>query len=151
MRGTIRERFEAKFTKSDGCWEWNAYKSPDGYGTIRIAGKTLKAHRVAYHLYVGEIPAGMCVCHHCDNRKCVNPAHLFLGTNADNVHDRDNKGRGADTSGEKNGRAKLSEEQVIGIRTRHGEGATRCDLIREFGVSQATITRVLSRSNWANL
>lgn len=153
MRGTTLERFEAKFTKSDGCWEWNAYKSQDGYGSFGVAGRIQKAHRVAYQLYVGEITEGLCVCHHCDNPSCVNPKHLFLGTNADNSHDRDNKGRGVhpDNSGEKHGMSKLVREQVVEIKVKISEGATQSDIAKEFGVARRTISDISNRRTWANL
>lgn len=153
MTRTIRERFEEKFAKLDGCWEWKAFKSPYGYGKIWIAGRPQLAHRVAYQLYVGEIPEGLCVCHSCDNRKCVNPSHLFLGTNADNVRDREKKSRGVMPmrSGEKNSQAKLSEEQIVEIRTMRSEGIRGIDLAKEFGVTQATISSIVHRRNWAKV
>ena len=145
---TSQERFESKFTKSDGCWEWAAHKDRDGYGQFKIAERTQKAHRVAYQLYVGEIPAGLCVCHRCDNPGCVNPSHLFLGTQADNTHDRENKGRGKDQCGEKNGSSKLTEKQVIEIRARHSEGIAQVALAKELGVSQATISLIVRDHTW---
>lgn len=155
MTRTIQERFEDKFTKSKGCWEWGASKVRGGYGQFNIAGRTQGAHRVAYQLYVGEIPAGMCVCHHCDNPGCVNPAHLFLGTIADNMHDCENKGRGigkgSGVSGEKHWKAKLTEAQIIKIRTMYSEGARGVDLAKEFGVSRATISNIVCGRRWANL
>lgn len=152
MTETIQERFEAKFTKSDGCWEWNAGKFPDGYGALRIAGRAQLSHRVAYQLYVGEIPDGMCVCHRCDNRKCVNPDHLFLGTQADNIHDCENKGRGVHLglSGEKNANAKLVEAQVIEILAKHANGARGVDLAKEYGVSRANISLIVCGRAWTN-
>ena len=153
MTGTVQERFEAKFTKSEGCWEWNAYKDRVGYGTFRIAERHQMAHRVAYQLYVGEIPAGLCVCHHCDNPRCVNPAHLFLGTQADNMRDRENKGRGVfpGLSGENHGSAKLTEAQVIEIRAKYGEGARQVDLAKEFGVTQSIISMIVCGRVWTKI
>ena len=89
----VLERFEEKLVKGrrEDCWEWMACKNSGGYGYFGFEGKVQLAHRVAYQLYVGEIPDGLCVCHKCDNPGCVRPDHLFLGTRADNTHDCENK------------------------------------------------------------
>ena len=148
---TIQERFEAKFTKAEGCWEWRAFKNSKGYGALYFNGRQRLAHRVAYQLYVGEIPAGLCVCHRCDNRGCVNPTHLFLGTQADNVHDCEDKGRDVHPFGEKHGRSKLTNEQIIEIRARHSDGAQNVDLAKEFGVSQPTISMIVCGHTWTRI
>lgn len=96
---SVEERFWSKVDTSGteehpDCWEWTAYRRPTGYGHFRFRGKQWKAHRVAYTLIKGEIPEGQCVLHiECDNPPCVNPAHLKTGTQADNMRDRDQKGR----------------------------------------------------------
>lgn len=95
MSKSTLERFEAKveIITESGCWIWIGGTRSDGYGQLSISGKTKVAHRVAYELYVGEIPEGMNVCHTCDVKSCVNPNHLFLGTQSDNMYDCVNKGR----------------------------------------------------------
>jgi len=87
--------FESKIDKfsEDGCWPWLGYKNEKGYGITKIDGKTYRAHRVAYELYIGKIPPGMLVCHSCDRTSCCNPAHLWLGSHADNQNDKMSKGR----------------------------------------------------------
>lgn len=145
---TIRERFESKFVKGDGCWNWTADKSKKGYGRLRVGRKRMFAHRVSWALQNGDIPDGLCVLHRCDNPSCVRPDHLFIGTNADNVHDRENKGRGADHSGENNGHAILTREQVKEIREKRSNGARNVDLANEYGMSQGAISNIVCGRKW---
>ena len=147
---TTLERFEDKFIKSIGCWEWRASKGNKGYGQFLINGQIRQAHRVSYQLYVGEIPEGLYVCHRCDNPGCVNPSHLFLGTQTDNMRDCENKGRGVHPSGEQHYFAKLTEKQVAEIRARRNDGTTQTDLANEYGVSQPTISHIFCGDTWAS-
>lgn len=89
----LKERFEEKINKTDTCWIWIGAKRKTGYGQICNNGKINSAHRISYELYKGEIPKGLCVCHTCDNPSCVNPEHLWLGTQNDNMLDAKNKKR----------------------------------------------------------
>lgn len=151
-------RFWAKVDKSagpDGCWLWTAHRSRAGYGSFRIggrAGNMLKAHRVAWELANGPIPSAgdhhgtMCVCHKCDVTGCVNPAHLFLGSQTENTRDMDAKGRRA--RGESNGSAKLVEAEVRDIL---GLRASSREIARRYGVSRRAIRDILAGKTWAHV
>ena len=110
-----------------------------------------KAHRLSYELNIGAIPAGLCVCHHCDTPLCCNPTHLFLGTRAENNADCVRKGRGSDKRGEKNPKAKLTGKDIKIIRQRREAGATQQALADRFGVSQNAISQILRGNRWQSV
>ena len=148
-------RFWAKVDKSageDGCWLWTSSDNGAGYGTFTWNGKSgLKAHRLSYELHNGHGSAnGMCVCHKCDTRRCVNPKHLFLGTYADNNRDRQAKGRTVipDNRGENCGTSKLKNEQVLQILAMEGK---QKDIAAMFNVSVATVSMIKLRRIWKHL
>src|SRR5262245_26673336 len=117
-RITMNPRFE-KFVSPEpnsGCWLWSGARFTDGYGAFRFRGRQQKAHRVSFTLHRGEIPEDMQVCHTCDLKCCVNPEHLFLGSHADNMADRNRKGR--QSAGTRQPRAKLTPTLVEAIRDR---------------------------------
>lgn len=145
-----------KYVWRDGnttCWHWAKYVNKDGYGLIgSYQNKVEKAHRVAYREAFGGIPLGMHVLHKCDVRDCVNPAHLYVGTNAHNVADRVNRGRSRPRRGEAHGRAKLTVEQVREIRERWvGYPGKQKALAAEYGVSQGLISQIVRKAIWATV
>lgn len=173
-------RFWAKVDKSGDCWIWTASRDRAGYGKFSVRHQTHeKAHRWIYKTLVGPIAPGLVVCHSCDNPPCVNPAHLFLGTHKDNMQDAVQKGRQArgdrtgsrlyperrargDTHGmrkhpearlygARNPRARLTDEQVRAIRKAFADGAVQRHLAFEYGVSPATINRVVHGESWTHL
>lgn len=117
-RGTPAERLMRRvvMVPEAGCWLWTGSWNSDGYGNIWNPPKTDKAHRVSYEIHVGPIPLGMLVLHRCDTPACVNPAHLFLGTDMDNSLDKRCKGRAPSHHGTDNPNAKLTPDQVRAIR-----------------------------------
>jgi hypothetical protein len=123
------------------CWEWIAARSPNGYGVISIHRRGHRTHRIAYELAIGAIPIGMLVCHHCDNPPCCNPAHLFLGTNADNTGDMLRKCRAP--------AMKLRPEMVRRARRLVAGGMSRRNVGALLGVDSSCITRIWLGEAWA--
>lgn len=153
IAGPVLPRFEAKVEKTDGCWRWLGAKHGKGYGHFKMPtgkgdGRIEKAHRTAYNLYVGEIPDGLMVLHRCDNPSCVNPDHLFLGTNDDNMKDMVAKGRGNGPRGEEQHFARLTEQAVESIRS---SGKSGVALAAQHKVSPATISDVRNRKTWRHI
>jgi DNA-binding XRE family transcriptional regulator len=142
--------FWEKVQKSEsGCWIWTAAKNPEGYGRIAVRGKMLLSHRFSYILHFGNIPEGMHVCHRCDTPSCVNPAHLFVGTDADNMRDCSNKGRNA--KGEKIAMAKLRSEDIPVIRRMRIEGKTQKEIASLFGVNRMQVSRIERGIDWRHI
>ena len=171
-------KFWANVEMSPSCWIWRGSRGANGYGLISTHGRNsqMGAHRFAWTLFHGHVPARMFVCHICDTPACVRPDHLFLGTPADNSRDMVNKGRVArgprtDTTnwrrganhhwnthpedrlrGSKNGCAKLTEANVVTIRSEYGVGGiSQQQLADRFGVSQVAISLVVRREKWRHV
>lgn len=142
--GSLQDRFFSRFIKLDnGCWQWVAHADKDGYGVLPSNKKNIRAHRFSYELHIGQIPNGLVICHRCDNPGCVNPNHLFSGTAKDNAQDSLQKGR--HYVGEKNGRSKLTQENVKEILNSSLNGQ---QLANKFSVTRATINRIKRREGW---
>lgn len=145
--GAYVERFwRNKRVSSDGCWEWQGRLEKNGYGRLRRhrLQRHVSVHRLSWELTFGAIPDGLCVLHRCDNRRCYNPEHLFLGTHKDNVQDMLQKGRSNNARGERHGRAKLSDAQVEQMRDQYASGGyTQLDLARAYSVHTQTVFRII--------
>lgn len=130
------------------CWEWKGYRTRDGYGQKRINGKKHQLHRLAYEWANGLFPKELLVLHRCDNPPCVNPNHLFLGTQADNVADRVSKGRSSMGVGRYN--SKLTHAQILTIRAAKGHGVL-ARIAREFGISHSNAYRIRLGKAWKHV
>jgi hypothetical protein len=138
--------FWSKVRRTDTCWLWEAQITRSGYGSFSMDGRKRLAHRLAYELTHGPIPPGLCVCHRCDVRHCVNPAHLFLGTVGDNQRDAQRKGR---LHGANRPATRLSSEEVASIRREYVPGKVGYQrLARRYGVANRTIYQIVNRLTW---
>lgn len=140
-------RFWDKVDKSGSCWLWTGSNKPRGYGQIKVEGKTIFAHRLSWELAYGPIPEGLYVCHRCDVPACVRPDHLFLGTQTDNMADRDAKGR--TQHGENHYKAKLCELDVWLIKNIEGQSGRA--IAKWFDVCPGTVYDILNGKTWAHV
>lgn len=155
----ISERFWRRVEQdTDGCWEWQGVISRFGYGLLRIGSKWARVHRISWEIHFGQIPEGIFVCHHCDNRKCVRPDHLFLGTAQDNIRDMVSKKRDVNSThpelhprGETHGRAVLNDNLVRQIRALHLTGMNCGEIGRLLGVKRSTVGNVTEGKRWTHV
>ena len=161
------ERFFSHVEKTSDCWKWVGAKNNDGYGNVNCGGTFHKAHRVSWFLHFGDIPFGMNILHKCDNPSCVRPSHLFVGSQTDNMRDCARKGRKACgdrhpfridrtlvARGERAGKAKLKESEVLEIRNLYRpysrEFSTPC-LAKKYGVNTKSIHDIVTRKSWSHI
>jgi HNH endonuclease len=151
--GTYEERFWKRVKKSSKCWEWQGRLEESGYARIKRQGQRTQifVHRLAWELVNGLIPDGLDILHTCDNRKCVRPTHLFLGTATDNMQDMLRKGRANKARGERHGNVKLSEQDIRAIRERASSGEPQMKLAIEYDVHFMTINKIVRRQRWAHV
>lgn len=146
------EDFWAKVDQpKDGCWEWQGSLRNDGYGQFMMDGVQWGTHRLAYSLVVGQIPAGLLVCHHCDNPKCCRPDHLYAGTVSDNAGDRERRNRRPVRRGVDVPTSVLTEEDVRAIRSLALVGWPDREIADRFGVHLVTINKVVNRKTWKHV
>ena len=147
-----RQRFDEKWVAGEkGCWVWTGAKLPKGYGFIKVPRQRKQeyAHRLAWMIYKGEIPEGLYVLHTCDNPSCVNPAHLMLGTQKDNLDQMVSRDR--HLYGERNSEAKLTEKIVENIHRLYAQGNSQERIGVIYGVHQMTVSKILRGIRWKHI
>lgn len=160
----LEQRFWSKVCISDGCWEWLAALDGRGYGKLLIGSRSdnsrryVQAHRISFEIMNGPIPTGAVVCHRCDNKRCVRPSHLFVGSQAENVRDCVQKGRHGSrvkphrvARGEANANAKLTAEIVRTMRAARLHGMSVALLARAYDVSVPTVRAAISGKTWRHV
>lgn len=151
----VEQRFWDKVDKSggpDACWPWGGSRGARGYGQFALTHeKMVSTHRYAYQIAVGDIPAELWVLHRCDNPPCCNPAHLFLGTPTDNVHDMMRKGRDRQPLGSQHGCAKLTEDDVWLMRLMRQGGIPLHMIAAHFWISQGAASAIVRGKKWRHV
>lgn len=138
---------------NDECWVWTKSRVTDGYGNVMMNRRHTSAHRIAFQLGKGDIPAGLFVCHSCDNPPCINPAHLHIGTNADNLRECRDRGRHKShiMPGEANPIAKLDNTAVNEIRELLRMGLSHRKIAALFGICPQNVSKIKNGERWAHL
>lgn len=147
---TLAERIEIYTKRTEDCWLWIGYRDPQGYGRLNVGNRPLLAHRLSYEQKYGSIPDGKILCHKCDNPQCVNPDHMFVGTQADNIADMEHKGRARKVgrAGSKHSMAVLSEAQARKIKFGQEPASKMAD---RYGVTTTTIYEIRTGKTWKHL
>lgn len=144
---SVENNFMSKVIK-ENCWIWTGSIGKTGYGKLFVNGKFKSAHRYCWELNNGDIPLNLCVLHKCDNRNCVNPEHLFLGTHQDNMDDMIKKKRNFSLKGENHPRSKLKNTEVILIRKMIKQGIPNLDIAKKFNIDPCTISHIKQLRTW---
>ena len=139
----------AQAGNKDECWEWQGVINWLGYGCFQLNYKMVKAHRVSWEIHKGEIPPGLKALHRCNNRRCINPHHLYLGTQSDNIKQAVRDGTLKPMQGESHPRHKLTTEQVLVIRASHN--LSYRELASKYHVSRITIGEIMTRRSWKHV
>lgn len=148
-RERLKMFFESKVVRKEGCWDWKGSLDKNGYPQLYFGNTKAKGHRVSYEIYNGIIPDGLCVCHSCDNPKCTNPEHLWLGTKQENTEDEVKKGR--QSKGEDRYNSKLNNEKVKKIREMISLGVTVSHLSRIYNVSFMCVQNIKNGKTWKHV
>lgn len=149
----VKPRFwsHVEIGSASGCWPWKRFIAPNGYGRFKWNGVNISAHRFAYLAANGSIPDGLFVLHHCDNKGCCNPLHLFAGTHQDNMNDGKAKKRFKSLAGESHGNHKLTNEDIEYAKQKYAKGWFQHRIAYVLGVNQSQISRILNGKRWHHL
>jgi HNH endonuclease len=145
---TVLERFQKYVKKTDTCWIWTGAKNENGYGILNVKGRGTIASRLAWELEYGGIPEGKYVLHHCDNPSCVNPDHLYLGSQTDNMRDMELRSRANRVVGENNGKSKVTAAIVRAIRQSPEKSGV---LAKQYGIHTRTVWQIRSGRTWRHI
>lgn len=149
---SLSERLERSihYEVNSGCWLWSGAMERHGYGRLFGSdGHIQSAHRASWEIHNGPIADGLCVCHRCDTPACVNPSHLFLGSQRENIQDASRKRR--TPLGERQGHSKLKNAEVLEIRRLAASGEKQKDIGRRFGIAQPTVSEIVARRRWPHI
>ncbi len=136
----------------NNCWIWcGAFNPKNGYGLLRDGEKTKLTHRLSYEIFKGKIEKGKYICHSCDNKLCINPDHLWIGSQSENIQDALNKKRWNPPRGESNGKSLLSEENVIEIRKLLEQNMKQNQIAEKFNIDQSTVSDIKRKKRWKHL